>query len=140
MVPDFPHNIRLKMAQLNFFCCVLTLLCLCPVGCLSLAFLNWDSQLSSVRTQQQKISIGPILFLYYEESLLSSNLNSKLFRFHCVKLTIHTHPIKHTVSKFSIIFQIYMPYTIQKSLFLSLHEKSKIWLKNKLEIYMYRTI
>ena len=32
--------------------------------------------------QQTKISIGPILFLYYEESLLSSNLNSKLFRFH----------------------------------------------------------
>ena len=25
--------------------------------------------------------IGPILFLYYEESLVSSNLNSKLFRF-----------------------------------------------------------
>ena len=27
-------------------------------------------------------SLGPILFLYYEESLVSSNLNSKLFRFH----------------------------------------------------------
>ena len=26
--------------------------------------------------------IGPILFLYYEESLASSNLNSKLLRFH----------------------------------------------------------
>ena len=34
--------------------------------------------LSNVRTQQTKISIGPILFLYYEESLVSSNLNSKV--------------------------------------------------------------
>ena len=32
--------------------------------------------------QQKKISMGPILFLYYEESLVSSNLNSKLFWFH----------------------------------------------------------
>ena len=31
---------------------------------------------SNVRTQQ-KNSIGPILFLYYKESLVSSNLNSK---------------------------------------------------------------
>ena len=34
--------------------------------------------------QQTKISIGPILFLYYEESLVSSNLNSKQLRFHGV--------------------------------------------------------
>ena len=27
-----------------FVCCFLTLLCLCPVGCLSLSKLNWDSQ------------------------------------------------------------------------------------------------
>ena len=32
--------------------------------------------------QQKKISIGPILFLYYKESLVSSNLNSKQLRFH----------------------------------------------------------
>ena len=36
------------------------------------------------------ISIGPILFLYYEESLVSSNLNSNLLRFHCVRPSIHT--------------------------------------------------
>ena len=36
MIPNFPHNIRIKLAQLNFFCCTLTLLSLCPVGCLSL--------------------------------------------------------------------------------------------------------
>ena len=34
--------------------------------------------------------IRPILFLYYEESLVSSNLNSKLFRFHCVRPMVHT--------------------------------------------------
>ena len=39
-------------------------------------------RLSNVRTQQTKISIGPILFLYHEESILSSNLNSKELRFH----------------------------------------------------------
>ena len=43
MIPDFPHNIRIRLAQL-IFCCALTLLCLCPVGCLSFEKLNWDSQ------------------------------------------------------------------------------------------------
>ena len=38
-------------------------------------------RLSNIRVQQKK-SIGPILFLYYEESLVSSNLNSKQLRFH----------------------------------------------------------
>ena len=44
MIPDFPHNIRIGLAKLIFFCCTLTLLSLCPVGCLSSAFLNGDSQ------------------------------------------------------------------------------------------------
>ena len=39
-------------------------------------------RLSNVRTQQTKISTGPILFLYYEESLVSLNLNSNQLRFH----------------------------------------------------------
>ena len=39
-------------------------------------------RLSNIRTQQRKIPIWPILFLYHEESLLSSNLNSKQLRFH----------------------------------------------------------
>ena len=60
------------------------------VGCLSSAFLNWDSQqgrdYSNTRMQQNKISTRPILFLYYEESL---NLNSKLLRFHCVRPNIY---------------------------------------------------
>ena len=37
---------------------------------------------SNARRQQTKISIEPILSLYYEESLVSSNLNSKQHRFH----------------------------------------------------------
>ena len=40
--------------------------------------------------RNKKISIRPFLFLYYEESLVSSNLNSKLFRFHCVRPNAHT--------------------------------------------------
>ena len=43
-------------------------------------------RLSKVRVQQTKISIGPILFLYYQESLVSSNLNSKQLWFHGVRL------------------------------------------------------
>ena len=38
----------------------------------------------------KKISIGPILFLYYEESLASSNLNSKQLMFHGVRPNAHT--------------------------------------------------
>ena len=37
---------------------------------------------SNVRVQQKTISIGPILFSCYEESLVSSNLNSKQLRFY----------------------------------------------------------
>ena len=39
---------------------------------------------------QQKKSIRPMLFLYYEESLVSSNLNTKLLRFHCAHPNINT--------------------------------------------------
>ena len=37
MIPDFPHNIRIRLARLKKNCCLLMLLCLCPVGCLILA-------------------------------------------------------------------------------------------------------
>ena len=39
--------------------------------------------------QRQDATVDKILFLYYEESLVSSNLNSKLLSFHCA------HPIVH---------------------------------------------
>ena len=35
MIPDFPIDIRIRLAELIFFCCFLTLLILCPVGYLS---------------------------------------------------------------------------------------------------------
>ena len=39
----------------------------------------------------KKNLIGPIIFLYYEESLASSNLNSKLLRFHCAHPNVSTY-------------------------------------------------
>ena len=55
------------------------LLRLSPVGCLNLA-----EPANRAETEQRQDAtfflIGPILFLYYEESLVSSNLNSKLLK------------------------------------------------------------
>ena len=84
MIPDFPHNIRIRLARLNFFL-------LCPDVAKSLPC--WLSQFSFSTGRQdatKKNSKGPILFLYYEESLVSSNLNSELFRFHCVRPNLST--------------------------------------------------
>ena len=55
MIPDFPHNIRISLAWLKFFCCVLTLLSLCPVGCLSFEKLNclWLSFYEGVHSNKQ---------------------------------------------------------------------------------------
>jgi hypothetical protein len=49
--------------------------------------------------------MGPILFLYYEESLVSSNLNSKLFRFHSAHPKLYTPPIQ-TCAVCEQIYQI----------------------------------
>ena len=46
---------------------------------------------SNVRTQKK--IIGPILVLCYEESLVLSNLNSNLLRFHCAHPNIHVFKI-----------------------------------------------
>ena len=49
-------------------------------------------RLSNVRMQQTKISIGPILFLHYQESLVqSSNLNSKQLRCHGAHPNVSTY-------------------------------------------------
>ena len=67
MIPDFPHNIRKNFSTLRE-----------PTG-------------QREKRHDSTKSIGPILFIYYVESLVSSNLNSKLFRFHCVRPTnVHT--------------------------------------------------
>ena len=92
MIQDFPLNIRIRLAQL-IFCSPLTLISLCPVSCLSLGKLHLDSQQGTdlaTLGRNKKKSIGPILFLYYEESLVSSDLNSKQFRFHGVRPNVST--------------------------------------------------
>ena len=78
MIPDRPHNIRIRLAELNF-------LLLLPDVAKSLPC--WLSQFWKAQLRQPtgQISIGPILFLYYEESLISSNFNSKQLRFHGVR-------------------------------------------------------
>ena len=89
MIPDFPYNIRIRLAQLKIYFLagtgILILLCLCPVSCLSLEKFSWDSQQgrqsqSNVRKQQS---------YSYEESLVSPNLNSNLLMFHWA------HPIMY---------------------------------------------
>ena len=86
MIPDFPHNIKIRLAWLNFFLFP-------PDVALSLPCC-WDSQKGRDRAtsgRNKQNSIGPILFLYYKESLLSSNLNSKLLRFHCAHPNMHPY-------------------------------------------------
>ena len=60
---------------------------LCPDVSLSLPC--WLSQFSwgnqQGRDRATKKIIGPILLSYYKKSLISSNLNSKPLRFHCVR-------------------------------------------------------
>ena len=60
-------------------------------------------RLSKVRTQQKFFLIGPMLFLYYEESLVSSNLNSNLLRFHCAHPNVYIHFSRRVDSKYSKI-------------------------------------
>ena len=85
MMPDFLHNIRIRLAQLKFFLrpdLAKSLPCLLSQFSFSKLRELTGQRLSNVRKQQKIISIGPILFLCYEESLVSSNLNSKQLRFH----------------------------------------------------------
>ena len=39
--------------------------------------------------------MGPIVFLYYKESLVSSNLNSNLIKFHCAHPTVYILVVLH---------------------------------------------
>ena len=52
---------------------------------------------------KQKFQLGQLIFFYYEESLVSSNLNSKQIRFH------GAHPnLQIVVSKIRIMFTLHM--------------------------------
>ena len=75
MIPGFPHSIRIRLAGLKTF----FLLPGQPTG----------QRQSNVRKEQNIVLIRPILFLHYEESLVSSNLNSNLLRFHCAHPNVH---------------------------------------------------
>ena len=58
MISDFPHNIWIRLARFIYFCCVLTLLSLCPVGYLSFENLKLrqptGQRISKVRKQQKE--------------------------------------------------------------------------------------
>ena len=63
MIPDFSHNIRIRLARLK-----------------NIFIVSWRCSVSALLAVSAFL-IGPILFLYYEESLVSSNLNSKYLVF-----------------------------------------------------------
>ena len=90
-MPDFPHNTRIRMAKLKIFFVASSLA---------------DSQQGRDRATSERnkfFLIGPILFLYYEESLVSSNLNSDLLRFHCAHPNVGI-PCKTLIAEFLITF------------------------------------
>ena len=70
-----------KICQINF-------LFVAPWRC------SVSAQLASLAETAHKAET--ILLLYYEESLISSNLNSKLFRFHCVKPNVNSITYENT--------------------------------------------
>ena len=74
MIPDFPHNVRIRLAQLKKKLLhpdvAKSLSCWLSQFSFSKLRQPTGQRLSNVWMQQTKISIGPILFLYYEESLI----------------------------------------------------------------------
>ena len=97
MIPDFPHIIKIRLAPL-FFCLL----------CLDLANLIFKDFFIKIRTKHSSVLLCTVnvrIFmntsLWYEESLVSSNLNSKLFWFHSA------HPNQHTVLHHSCQLEIF---------------------------------
>ena len=62
--------------------------CKNKIGCLNFFLLRPDFAKSG--RNNIFFLMGPILFLYYKESLISSNLNSKILWFHSVRPILHT--------------------------------------------------
>ena len=62
MIPDFSHDLRIKLAQLENFL-------LHPDVALSLPC--WLAETEQLQDATKMFLIGPILLLYYEESLVS---------------------------------------------------------------------
>ena len=86
MIPDFSHNVRIRLAQLEKKMLhpddAKALPCWLSQFSFSKLRQPTGQRVSNVRMQQTKISIRPILFLYYQETLVPSNLNSKQLWFH----------------------------------------------------------
>ena len=83
-------NVQIYTANIYFLWCTSRMSTMKP----SLEKLNWDNQLGrdlSTSASNKKYSILPVLFLCYEESQVSSNLNSKQIRFHFAHPNIHTY-------------------------------------------------
>ena len=76
MIQDFPHRNKIGPIKKTFL--------LRPEWRTSVfAQFSWDSQQGKNRAMSghnKKVLIGQILFLYYEERVVSSNLNSNLLR------------------------------------------------------------
>ena len=70
MIPDFPIDIRIRLAELK-------------------KKMLLPAIAKSERQKATKKSIVPILFLCYEESRVPSNLNSKQLRFYGVRPNVH---------------------------------------------------
>ena len=102
MIPDFPHNIgKNKIGPIESFL-------LHPDDALSLPC--WLSQFS----------------LYYEESLVSSNLNSNLLRFYCVRPNlniIHKYIVSsHELLHLNYFFTSFCSMEINNSILLFIRD------------------
>ena len=83
-----------------------------------------EQRLSNNRVQQTKMR--PIVFLYYEESLVSSNLNSKQFLFpgmanSCEGYTFYICPVSTVISLFIFAMEYTRISTFLENSFLGCH-------------------
>ena len=71
MTPDFPYDIRIRLAQLKIFLLLPDVAKSLPCWLAQFSFSKLrqptGQRLSNVR-MQKKNSIGPILFIYYEQA------------------------------------------------------------------------
>ena len=93
MIPDFPHNIRIRLAELKkkMFLPAVAKSLPCWLSQFRKAKVRQPTgqRLSNVRVQQKKFQLGQSYSYIKKESLVSSNLNSKQLRFLGVRPTLH---------------------------------------------------
>ena len=119
MIPDFSHNIRIRLAKLIFFWCVLTLLWLCPVGCLSLEKLNWDSQQGRDLTRsghnKQKFQLGQS-YSYIMRKVCYHQIwiQNYLLRSHCVRPNTGTFSIAYSSFSSVILKRLFRTFQYER--------------------------